>query len=73
MKYETEQTAQVQDIAPGEYVKRLFCNGTQAGNKVYKRGPYNPKAKRYALEDCDDISREIYVKKGTRLLVGFTY
>ena len=70
--YETEQVAQVQNIKRGEYVKRLNADGT-AQNKVYARSYYDAESQRYALDDVDDTSRQVFVRKGTRLLVGFTY
>ncbi len=62
------QTAIVQTIKPGEYVKR-----TADAKKVYKRGAYDASTKRYSLTDCEDMNREIFVKRGTVLFVGFTY
>ena len=70
--YETEQVAQVQNIKRGEYVKRLNADGT-AQSKVYARSYYDADTKRYALDDVDDTSRQVFVRKGTKLLVGFTY
>ena len=70
--YETEQVAQVQNIKRGEYVKRLNADGT-AQSKTYQRSYYDADTKRYALEDVDDTSRQVFVRKGTKLLVGFTY
>ena len=70
--YETEQVAQVQNIKRGEYVKRLNADGT-AQSKVYARSYYDADTKRYALDDVDDASRQVFVRKGTKLLVGFTY
>ena len=70
--YETEQVAQVQNIKRGEYVKRLNADGT-AQSKTYQRSYYDADSKRYALDDVDDTSRQVFVRKGTKLLVGFTY
>ena len=70
--YETEQVAQVQNIKRGEYVKRLNADGT-AQSKTYRRSYYDADTKRYALDDVDDTSRQVFVRKGTKLLVGFTY
>ena len=70
--YETEQVAQVQNIKRGEYVKRLNADGT-AQSKVYTRSYYDAESQRYALDDVDDTSRQVFVRKGTKLLVGFTY
>jgi hypothetical protein len=59
---------QVQELPLGEFVKRKEDSG-----KVYRRGPYDRTLGRYQLDDVEDISRAIYVKKGTALFVGFTY
>lgn len=52
-----------------------LCDGRGfiANNKTYQRGEYDPSAKRYSLVDCDDANREVFVKKGTKLFVGFSY
>jgi hypothetical protein len=65
---EETQVAKVEDIKLGEYVKRKAD-----AKKVYRRGCYDAAIKRYALTDCEDINREVYVKKGTKLHIGFTY
>ena len=62
------QSINVESIKQGEFVKR-----TETASKVYIRGSYDQATKRYSLTDSDDISREIFVKKGTSLLIGFTY
>lgn len=64
----TTNTQTVETIKLGEFVKRKAD-----ANKVYKRGVYDAGSKRYALGDTDDISREIWVKKGTILFIGFDY
>ena len=71
-KYDTETTAQVQNIKRGEYVKRLNADGTTQ-SKTYQRSYYDAETQRYALDDVDDTSRQVFVRKGTKLLVGFTY
>lgn len=58
----------VETLKIGEYVKRK-----PDANKVYKRGAYDAYSKRYALEDTEEMNREIWVKRGTVLFVGFTY
>ena len=62
------QSQNVETIKQGELVKR-----TETASKVYIRGSYDQASKRYSLTDADDISREVFVKKGTALLIGFTY
>lgn len=70
--YDTETIAQVQNIKRGEFVRRLNADGT-AQSKVYARSYYDAESQRYALDDVEDTSRQVFVKKGTKLQVGFTY
>jgi hypothetical protein len=58
----------VEQIKAGQYVRR-----TQRASKTYVRGQYDRSTGRYSLIDCDDINREIFVRKGTPLFTGFTY
>lgn len=68
----------VEDIKKGEYVRKIKLN-PQDGyevigqSKTYIRGAYEPSLKKYSLIDFDDTSREVFVKKGTQLLVEFTF
>lgn len=62
----------VESIKLGEFVRRLNKDGTEQ-SKTFKRGEYDRASKRYSLTDCDDVNREVWVKKGTKLSVGFTY
>lgn len=41
--------------------------------KTYIRGHFERSAKRYALDDTDDASREIFVTGKTRVQIGFDY
>lgn len=58
----------VETIKQGEYVKRKAD-----AKKVYIRGEYCRESKAYELTDAEDMNRQIYVKKGAVLYVGFTY
>jgi hypothetical protein len=60
--------AAVETIKPGAFVRR---NPTAA--KTYTRGAYDRTERAYMLNDCDDISRCIWVRKGTALFTEFTY
>ena len=57
----------VQDIKKGEFVRRK-----QDANQTYTREDYD-RTYGYQLDDYDDISRCIYVKKNTLLWVDFLY
>jgi len=57
-----ENTAKVESIKKGVLVKR-----TPTAKKTFLRGDYIRESKRYELQDYDDISNFIYVKKGTVL------
>lgn len=65
---ETVEQMNVESIKRGEYVRRKAD-----ATKTYVRGAYDPTSKRYSLEDFDDIGREIFVPKGTKLFVGFSF
>lgn len=58
----------VEDIKRGEFVRRKVN-----ANKTYIRGDYCRENERYSLQDTEDMCREIFVKKGTLLHVGFTF
>lgn len=62
----------VESLKVGEYVQRVGKGGTPM-SKVYRRAEYDREQKKYCLNDTEDASRCIYVKKGTLLNVGFTY
>jgi uncharacterized membrane protein YqiK len=59
-------SALVEEIKKGEYVRRKADAKT-----TYIRGAYIGGA--YSLTDAEDTNREIFVKRGTRLFIGFTY
>ena len=65
---DTEQHVAVEAIKRGEFVKRKADAA-----KVYQRGFYDRSTQRFSLVDCDDVNREVFVKKGTKLFVGFTH
>jgi len=67
-----EQVLPVEQVPVGEYVRKINKNG-EPQQKVYTRQKFCRFEKDYQLDDVDDISRAVYVKKGTLLLVGFTY
>jgi hypothetical protein len=56
--------AKVQDIAPGELVQRK-----PVATKLYRRGVYDRSLKRFMLEDMNDVSKCIWVKRDTVLFV----
>lgn len=60
--------ANVETIKRGEFVKRK-----PDASKVYQRGEFDRSTGKYSLVDTDDTSREVFVRKGTKLAVGFTY
>ena len=64
---DTASTATVESIARGEFVRR------KADGKVFIRGEYDRATRRFSLEDANDIGREVFVKRGTVLHIGFDY
>jgi hypothetical protein len=61
----------VEDIKVGEFVKLRWGSGWT--KKVYRRAPFCRLNKAYQLDNQSDISKCQFVKKGTELLVNFTY
>jgi len=61
----------VENIKLGEFVK--IRRGSGWTEKVYKRAKFCRMNKAYQLDDQSDISKARYVKKGTELLINFTY
>lgn len=64
----TEQFVKIEDCAKGEYIKRKADAKT-----VYIRGDYDRASKSYSLIDTEDMNREIFVKRGKLVFVGFEY
>ncbi|WP_353239646.1 hypothetical protein [Limnohabitans sp.] len=62
------QTIPLRRVKPGDFIKRKPDAKT-----VYRRGDYDRATKTYTLVDTDDISRAIYLKATTLVVVGFTY
>lgn len=58
----------VENIMIGEFVKLKADS-----KKVYTRGKFNQSTRKYELNNFEDISDVKEVKKGTNLLIGFTY
>ena len=66
--YQPEEMISIENVKHGEFVRRK-----ENSVKTYQRAEYDRELKKYCLNDQDDISRCIYIKKGTKVLVGFTY
>jgi len=62
------KTEAVENIIIGEFV-RLKADS----KKTYIRCKYCPINRAYELSNYEDISDFKYVKKGTKLFIGFTY
>ena len=59
--------APVEKIKCGEFVRKSLKG------KVFTKGEYDRYVKKYQLDDYSDISRCVYVKKGTLLYYDFTF
>lgn len=56
-----------------ESIKLLELVRRKVDGPVLIRGEYDRSSKRYSLSYYGDMNREVFVKKGTKLFVGFTY
>lgn len=65
------QTSAIESLPKGEFIRRIIAG--KETQKVYQYAGYCRLNKRYQLDDTDDCSRAIYVKKGTIVSHGFTY
>lgn len=62
------EAVKIEATKPGEFIRRKPDAKT-----TFKRGAYDRGSKSYSAQDCDDINREIFIKRGTIVYVGFTY
>lgn len=72
VKDEYFEAVPVTEISLGEYVRKIGKDGSMLA-KTYQRGAYDRVSKSYALTDCDDVNRELFVKGSVKLAIGFTY
>ena len=63
-----EKSVPIETVKKGTYVKKKADS-----KKFYKAAGFDNSSKKYLLDDEDDISRQISVKKGTMVFVGFEY
>lgn len=62
------ETKPLRDVKPGEYFKRK-----PDARAVFVRGAYDRASKRISASDFDDISRELFLRPDTPVVVGFTF
>ena len=58
----------VKQLPKGEFLKRK-----KEHSKVYSRGDYDRSYKKYRINDCDDISRDLLVDGDKLVWIGFDY
>ncbi len=62
------QMIEIEKVKKGEFLKRK-----PDAQKTYTRGDYDRTYGRYRIDDWDDISRDMLIRKGTLVWVGFTF
>lgn len=62
------KTMKIEDVKRGEFIK---CKPD--AKKVYRKAEYDRSQRKYCCDDWDDISREITLKRGTIVYVGFDF
>ena len=58
----------IEDVSNGEFIKRK-----ENAKTTYIKGGYCRYNKAYQIDNCEDISKDIYLKKGTSVFIDFTY
>ena len=59
---------EIENVKKGEFIRRK-----PDAKKTYVRGDYDRIEKKYILDDWDDTSRWIYIRRGTVVYTGFTF
>ena len=59
---------EIQKVKKGDFIRRK-----PEAKKTYQYAGWCNECKGYQIDDCDDISRCMYLKKNTLVDVGFTY
>lgn len=62
----------LKDCEKGEFLHLLDKKGIPH-KKVYQRGEYDRSARRYRIDDVDDISRDRLIAGERLVYIGFTY
>jgi len=58
----------IENVKKGDFVRRKVDAKT-----TFTRGEYCRFERRYILNDWDDISRYVYIKKGTEVFIDFNF
>jgi hypothetical protein len=62
------QQITIKSVKPGDYIKRKIDAQT-----VYIRGAYDRATRSFSCVDANDMNREIFIKTGKTVFIGFTY
>jgi hypothetical protein len=66
------QVMPIEKVPMGEFIRKIRKDGTPFQG-VFTRQAFCRYEKKYQCDDENDISRCVYLKKGTIVLVGFDY
>ena len=58
----------IEDVKKGDFIRRK-----PEAQTTFTAGGYCRFERRYILDDWDDISRCVYLKRGTEVYVGFVF
>tara|TARA_R100000234_G_scaffold94264_1_gene62484 strand:- start:812 stop:1003 length:192 start_codon:yes stop_codon:yes gene_type:complete len=62
------EAIKIEDVKKGDFIRRKPDAKT-----TFTKGDYCRFEKKYELGDWDDISRSVYLKKGTIVYIDFTF
>ena len=63
-----EEMVTIRSTGQGEFIRRK-----PGAKKVYIRGHYVRELRAFSCSDTEDMNREIFIKAGALVQVGFTY
>lgn len=72
VEVDVEEVRLIQAVPLGSFVKKLRKDGTPQ-RKVWVLYYRDAAGTKYGLYNYNDVNESVYIKRGTEVLVGFTY
>jgi len=66
-----EKNVPIEKVNKGDFFKRISKTGE--GKEIYRNEGYDRYNKKYCGQANSDINKQIYIKKGTLVKIGFDF